>query len=461
MVEPNPIERRLLRERAARKAAESLLELKSRELYEANQHLTSLAEQLRDQAEQTKAIVEAAAEGIITYDQNGAILLFNRSARKIFGLQSAVGINVRTLFENTELIEMALFPSNVCFIPNADPVDSELVINEAVECVGLRNTTEPFAAEIATSRTLYGHTIIFTALVRDLSKRKRLEARLRQAQKMESVGQLAAGIAHEINTPIQYVGDNLRFMQEAFVELESLIDLFEDLSHAAVNGESVDRYVQRIRKHRQGTDIGFLKQEFPVAISQSRDGIERVANIVRAMKEFSLPSSDALSATDVNQSIKNSLTVLANRLRDQIRVQTAFETGLPLMLCLAGQLNQALLNILSNAIEAITESSTPGEGVIAISTHRQADSIEIRISDNGPGIPAAIQPRIFDPFFTTKEVGKGSGQGLAFVYDVIVNKHQGAIHVVSPVSGGTTFVISLPISDHLSSKGREHAVSFG
>lgn len=451
------IQRRFERERSARKSAESLLEEKSRELYLANEKLQGLADRMQEQAEQTQAIVETAAEGIITYCREGRILSFNRSAGRIFQRPSGLGLDIRQLFERSEDASRVLFQT-----PRPqEGADSDLSSLEPTQMIGKRGTAETFYAEVAVSRVVQSETVIFTALIRDLSRRKKLEARLSQAQKMESVGQLAAGIAHEINTPIQFVGNNIQFLEGAFEDLGELIDLYQELLEAIESKASTSDLVEQIKSQNELADLPFLRAEFPGAIRQSLEGIERVSTIVRAMKEFSKPASEAMTAIDINRAIQNVLVVSTNQFQEHGKIEVDLQPELQPMMGQAGQINQVLLNVLSNAMEAVCDACEPGRGRISISSHHDADSIEIRIADNGPGIPAEIQDRIFDPFFTTKEVGQGTGQGLAFVYDVVVNKHDGTIHALSPPDGGTTLVIRLPIHVRAESTEVHHANTSG
>lgn len=453
------MQRRIERERSARRAAESLLEQKSRELYLANENLQQLADELRNQAEHTRAIVETAAEGIISYGEDGIIQSFNQSAGHIFRCKSAVGVELTHLFDAKDF--KVLFPENT----DSTVVDinkDETDLREPIEIVGRRASGKSFFAEVAISRITRGNSVLFTALVRDLSRRKKLEARLGQAQKMESVGQLAAGIAHEINTPIQFVGDNIQFLEGAFGDLGELLNLYEELLNTVAKDEKHSAIVQKIEEQSEVVDLPFLRAEFPSAISQATEGIDRVSRIVRAMKEFSQPTSEAKSAYDLNKSIDNTCAILANQCRDIAKIELALDSELSPLLCLAGQMNQSLLNIVSNSVEALEGQCEAGQGVITVSTKRVNGGVELRIHDNGPGIPSEIQDRIFDPFFTTKEVGKGMGQGLAFVYDVIVDKHEGSINVLSSPEEGTTFVVHLP--DALAEQKRgvaEHANSIG
>ncbi|TWU47672.1 PAS domain-containing sensor histidine kinase [Rubripirellula reticaptiva] len=467
MSELELLNRRFERERKARKEAESLLEQKSLAVYEANQKLQRMADQNR-------AIVETAAEGILSYDENGTISAFNRSARLIFKCPSMVGKSISSVFAMDDSCRAVLFPaSNVAtdvFPPGAELAttdDTEVcqfTLPDAIEVAATKFDGKPFQSEVAVSRCQRGDGVVFTAVVRDLSKRKAMESRLRQAQKMESVGQLAAGIAHEINTPIQFVGDNIQFLQSAFNDLAGLIDLFEQLEKAVAEETPTAELLEKIATERELADLPFLREEFPGAIEQSLSGIERVAKIVRALKEFSQPMSEAKTSIDVNRSIENTLAVTANQCRNVGHVELDLSADLGLVSCLAGQMNQVWLNLLTNSLDAVTEHRAEGERHIRISTRLVAndsleDEVEVCFEDNGPGIPAAIQERIFEPFFTTKEVGKGAGQGLSFVHDVIVEKHGGIIYVQSPPQGGTRVVVRLPIQCDSSIQRRTHARS--
>ncbi|MCG8651567.1 MAG: ATP-binding protein [Pirellulales bacterium] len=448
------LQRRCQREREARKQAEQLLEEKTREVFHANASLREMAERLSEQAELSKAIFETAAEGIVTYNEEGVIESFNQSAKKIFRCKSAVGAPVQNLFQSLEGNFEFLFPEVADVLGDFNPDDqSEPEVREPAEVTAVRSTGKAFMAEIAVSRLSRGGATCFTMLVRDLSRRKKLEARLSQAQKMESIGQLAAGIAHEINTPIQFVGDNISFLEGAFEDLGGLLDLFESLRDAVAEQKPTDELLGQINEQSEITDLPFLREELPGAIKQSIEGIDRVSTIVRAMKDFSQSEAECKTSVNLNHALEDTLLVSANLFRDVAQVQREFDTGLPPTLCLPGQINQALLNILANAAEAIGEKHGQSDaGLVRISTAADVDAIEIRISDNGIGISPEIQDRIFDPFFTTKAVGKGTGQGLAFVYHVVVDKHDGSIQVHSS-DDGTTFVVRIPLSGQAQSKG--------
>jgi signal transduction histidine kinase len=272
-----------------------------------------------------------------------------------------------------------------------------------------------------------------------------MEIQLRHAQKLESIGQLAAGIAHEINTPTQFIGDNLHFMQDVFKDLGSLLGQYNQLLQAARSQSFARGLAEEIEKTIQTMDLANLEEELPKSINQALSGVQRVAKIVQAMKDFSHPGTDSKIPVDLNRAIESTLTVCRNEWKYVADLQTDFDSSLPLISCLPGEFNQVILNIVVNAAHAIADKvGNSGKGVIKVETRRLDDGVEIRISDTGTGIPEAVRGRIFDPFFTTKEVGRGTGQGLAIARSVVVDKHQGEIFFETVTGQGTTFVIRLP-----------------
>lgn len=289
---------------------------------------------------------------------------------------------------------------------------------------------------------------MFVAIITDITKRKDLELQLMQAKKMESIGQLAAGIAHEINTPAQFVGDNTRFVQDAFKDLMELSNSFRKLYGAARENAVTPELLDEVAASMEAADIDFLTDEVPTAIDQSLDGISRISNIVRAMKEFSHPGGKEFESTDLNKSVTNTITVAANEWKYVADVETDLAADLPSVMCFQQEVNQVILNLIVNAahaIEAARGANPEEKGVIRIVTRATDTDVELAIADTGCGIPDEIKDRIFEPFFTTKEVGKGTGQGLAMAYATIVDKHGGKLQVDSESGKGTTFTIRLPL----------------
>ena len=292
----------------------------------------------------------------------------------------------------------------------------------------------------------------FIILGTDITEYKLMERQLAQAQKLESIGQLAAGIAHEINTPAQYVGDNVRFLQEAYHNLEGVHDLYDQLLRQLRSGNPTEDLVRKIDAATEEVDLKYIRQEAPKAVLQSLDGIGRISGIVRAMKDFSHPGTDVKTDIDLNKAIESTITVARNEWKYVAEMVTDFDPGLPLVPCLPAEINQVILNIIINAghaiADALKQNKSDQKGTITIGTRALGEYAEIRISDTGTGIPENIRSKIFDPFFTTKGVGKGTGQGLAISHSVVVDKHGGTITFDSEVGKGATFVIRLPLKQN-------------
>jgi len=296
----------------------------------------------------------------------------------------------------------------------------------------------------------------FVAIIHDISQRlqevrekEKLQSQLLHTQKLESVGQLAAGIAHEINTPTQFIGTNIDFLEESFREVATLIAAYQRLLTAEKNQSVTPALIQEVEEALEAADWDFLAQELPLAIAQSQDGLHRISTIVRAMKEFSHPGSKEKAPLSLNELIDTTLTISRNEWKYVADVETHFSGDLPHIPCLSDEMGQVFLNLLVNAAHAIAtqlgENPNGNKGRITISTRHTPDMIEVCFQDTGCGIPRDILSKVFDPFFTTKDVGKGSGQGLAIARDVIVNKHGGTLEVESEPGQGAIFVIRLPI----------------
>jgi signal transduction histidine kinase len=311
--------------------------------------------------------------------------------------------------------------------------------------------------EIDGSARLLGLTIMpihmddeaFTMLLigSDITDRIAMEGQLHQAQKLESVGQLASGIAHEINTPTQYIGDNVRFLKDAFQDLKNLLENHEKLLQAAKNNSLSRETIQDVAAAVERVDTSYLLEEIPKAIDQTLEGVSRVAALVSAMKEFSHPDTKEKVMLDLNHAINSTITVARNEWKYVADLETEFDPSLPPVSCLPGEFNQVILNLIVNAAHAISDvvkNGGPEKGKITVQTRNYSEWAEIRIQDTGTGIPEKAQSRIFDPFFTTKEIGKGTGQGLSIARSVIVDKHGGSLHFETEEGKGTTFIIRIP-----------------
>jgi signal transduction histidine kinase/DNA-binding response OmpR family regulator len=293
-----------------------------------------------------------------------------------------------------------------------------------------------------------GHIYAGIALYEDITEKMLLERDLRQAQKLEAVGQLAAGIAHEINTPIQYVGDNISFLKESLADITRVIDTYDQFWRELVEkGVVPDEMGRQMAKIISDADLEYLWEELPKTIDQSLDGVHRVEKIVRAMKDFSHPGDKEKTPIDINKLLQTTITVCRNEWKYVAEMETDLTADLPLVQGFAADISQVFLNIIVNGAHAIgefTESGKKGLGKITIRTSRAGDGVLIQIEDSGGGIPEKIQDRIFEPFFTTKVRGKGTGQGLAISKRIIVDGHHGTLSFETNKGSGTAFIIELP-----------------
>ncbi|WP_442481549.1 sensor histidine kinase [Aeoliella sp. SH292] len=283
-----------------------------------------------------------------------------------------------------------------------------------------------------------------------IDETRRMAQRLAEAQKLECIGQLAAGIAHEINTPMQFIGDNSLYLEECVDRLLDITESYIEMLNIDSPSQAWEDRHQRSDAILAGYRYAELVREVPCAFAENRDGIDRVITIVRAMKDFSHPGTGSKVPTDINQLIHSTVAVSRNRWKYVARVELQLADDLPMADALPAELNQVLLNLVVNAADAIrdhdVDSSDP-QGIITIRTFAAGGNVVIEVQDNGPGIPPHVKSRIFDQFFTTKEPGKGTGQGLAISHDIVVNKHSGEISAYSVVGEGTTFTVTIPIVD--------------
>jgi PAS domain S-box-containing protein len=284
-----------------------------------------------------------------------------------------------------------------------------------------------------------GRPLYLQGYVQDISEHRQLEEQLRIAQKLESVGQLAAGVAHEINTPIQFVGDSVRFVQGASAGLIDLVDSYEAAADPELRG--------RMAFAREAADVDYLRERLPTAMDRMVEGISRVTEIVRAMSTFAHPGTGDRESIDVNEGLRNTLVVARSQYSQIADVETDFG-DIEAVIGNGNELNQVFLNLIVNAAHAIAEANGDGaeRGVIRVRTHAADQHAVVAISDTGTGIAEELRQRIFDPFYTTKAVGKGTGQGLAIAHSIVAERHGGTITVDSEPGSGTTFTVRLPLA---------------
>ena len=408
-----------------------------------------ITEQKRNQdaLQQLSMAVEQSPVSVVITDPAGSITYVNRKFSECTGysLREVLGQNPRIL--NARRCPADLYRDLWSTITQGKVWWGEL-------CNKRKNGAIFWeAAKITPITNPKGEITHFLAVKEDITEKRGLESQLRHAQKMEGVGQLAAGIAHEINTPTQFVMDNLTFLKDSSKSADELLEHYRTAvkEMAALVPAEVTK---KLKDAEKVCDLEFMREEVPRAIEQSLDGSRRVAKIVRAMKEFSHPDSAEKTATDLNRAIESTITVARNEWKYVSEVMTEFDDQLPAVVCFPGDINQVVLNLIVNAAHAIKEKVKDGEkGQIKVRTRLAGDCVEISVSDTGNGIPEGIRNRIFEPFFTTKEVGKGTGQGLALAYTVVVKKHGGKIWFETEVGKGTAFFITLPLSMTASAKG--------
>ncbi len=313
---------------------------------------------------------------------------------------------------------------------------------------------QEFPATVLLTRMEGGGKPFLQSTVRDISEQKQFEIELGHARKLEAVGQLAAGIAHEINTPTQYVGDGVHFLKGAFEGYQRLVARYQRAVEILATDGGQEALLSEIRAIEEEIDLPYLDANVPGSFESCQDGISRITTIVRAMKEFAHPDQKEKAPADLNQALQTTLNIARNEYKYVADVTT--ESGdLPPVLCHVGALNQVFLNLVVNAAHAIGDvvGQSGSKGKIHIRTLREGDVVRVDIADTGSGIPEAIRHRIFDPFFTTKGVGRGSGQGLAIARSIVVTKHHGSLTFETEVGKGTTFTIRLPIGEGSDSQG--------
>lgn len=403
----------------------------------------SRTRELASAHDEVRLFFESVPFILIGLDREGVVTLWNNTASKIFGIgeKEAKG---RTLA--------------FCGIQWQKPAEVEKQISDwlktdsTLRCddVGYYNAGEIRFVGFSVKPIVAGpnERLGFIVTGAEVTERKCLEEQLRQAHKLEAVGQLASGIAHEINTPTQYVADNTTFLKESSPKILELLNLCKEMRRHADSLPIPQELLERFDRLVEQSDLPFLEKEIPRAIDQSLEGLARISKIVKAMKEFSHPGSNEKCPTDLNRAIETTVTVARNEWKYVAEVETQLDSALPPVPCLQGELNQVILNLIVNAAQAIASvvgDGSRGKGKIRISTRRLKGCVEIAIGDNGPGIPPDIQSRIFEPFFTTKPVGKGTGQGLTMAHSTIVKRHQGRIWFETELGQGTTFFVQLPL----------------
>ncbi|MFA7147663.1 MAG: PAS domain S-box protein [Syntrophomonadaceae bacterium] len=412
-------------------------------------------DQLLEREKQLAVTLESIGEGVIAVDTMGKIQLLNPAAETITGWSSHEA-REQPLVKVFPLLDPASNSSGKLmafkdFLPE-DGSGERRFQNLTLLCDN--QVRKIIAGTISLMLGSEQQVLGFTMVFQDITEQQQHQTQQALSQKLESIGQLAAGIAHEINTPMQYVGDNIYFMEDALSDLIPLVVEYRKLvNECELVGNKIE-LVREIHHREQQIDLDYLQEELPRALEQSREGIDRVRKLVLTMKDFAHPSSGIKAFADLNKGVQSTIQISINEWKYYAELQAELSPNLPLVYCVIDEINQAVLNLIVNSTHAIRDAVNTGrytKGLIQVKTRQEGDDVAIEIADNGGGIPAEVKYLIFDPFFTTKDVGKGTGQGLTITHDIIVNKHGGRITLESEENKGTRFTLYLPVKEEVGS----------
>jgi PAS domain S-box-containing protein len=413
--------------------------------------LQKVQEELTLSHSQIKYLLSAIDSILIGVSHNDIITNWNRTAEKIFGISQneAVGKNIIGFKIPWEWDKIYIGITNS--IVEQRPVTLPDVRYETIygqkRLLGI--TVNPILDDT-------GNVLGYLLFGRDVTDKRINEAEIIQAQKLQSIGQLAAGIAHEINTPAQYVNDNLHYIKDTVKDFDQLMSLYDGCISLLQNAKQLPQrlrlFVEEIARLKKKIDYDFYKQELPKAVDQSLEGINKIVSIVKSLKSFAHPDTQKKVIININSLLEDVITITRNEWKYIADITTNFKQAEIMIPCFPNQLNQVFLNMIINARDAIQEAIDKKlieKGHIKITTDMDAEFAIVGIQDNGIGIPEEIKSKIFDPFFTTKEVGKGTGQGLAISHSIVYDKHKGKIRVESKYGKGSTFYVHLPLHEHL------------
>jgi len=416
------LKRRLERAEQRVKILDSMLEERTREGYLASAQLRAASVSLAE-------LFRAVPGAIIVIGSDGLVEAVNGETLRLLGCEEGdlIGSAQQKIFGD------AWSPSQ--------NVNSDRVLRVERDVYTRGGQRVPVLLSATMMDTGQHHSIVCVAV--DLTERKKLEAELLHAHKLESIGRLAAGVAHEINTPIQFISDSVRFARDAIGDLAPVYLLYREIRESPA-ADLMQRLAE-LDAIEAKADVAFLFEQLPGALGRAMDGLQQVANIVRATKDFAYPTTRERRPANINKALQSTLTIGKREYADIADIELSLG-DLPLVPCHIGELNQVFLNLVINAAHAIHDRRHGGRGCIAVSTQVVGSHVVIAIGDDGDGIPDSIRASIFNPFFTTKEQGRGSGQGLAIARSVVVERHGGILDFDTGPERGTTFFVRIPLS---------------
>lgn len=433
----------LLLARAPNKQHLRMLELIRRELGPvlagiiARERQAALHDQLVAAHGQTEHFLSSLSSVLVGVDAAGRIVRWNTAAADAFGI--AVGEALGREWKHSG-------------IRWSDPSCAERLARRPADGERAHNLDLGFLGGDGQSRLLaatmdFDSSGGFALLGTDVTARRRMESDLQDAQRLRGIGQLAAGLAHEMNTPGQFISDNLSFLADAMRDLDAVLELCRQLTDPSTSSDpsKLEERVTQLQALAKAVDLDFLAQEMPAALTQTREGAARMIEVVAAMKDFASDAGSGVLAVDVNEAVRNT-TVVARKLWHEVAdLELKLAEGLPQIHAAPGDLRQALLNLLVNAAEAIGRAGLATRGRLRVTTSLADGCVRIEVSDNGPGLADGVRERVFEPFFTTKPPGAGLGQGLSFAYSAIVKRGGGRLTAENLSEGGARFVIELPL----------------
>lgn len=380
---------------------------------------------------------EVLPSGLIELDGDGKIVRCNHAAAHVLGVScdDAMGNRLDELSVNWSSAEWS---GELTSMDHGEISSWEIEFTDVAGSLRWIKVQRPSVSDQTDRQIL---------CIDDVTAQRLMHSQLDQSQRLESVGQLAAGVAHEINTPMQYIGDNVRFVSKTIDKLATLMECLPSLADDSVSDEDLLEIRHALTVGLPVRKVRKSLAQIPEALSDSLEGVQAVAKIVAAMKEFCHPGGEDPSELCVNHIVESSVTVARNEWKYASKLEMDFEADIPPVLGYPSELGQAILNMIVNAAHAIADRVEKGDfeqGLIKVSTKSDDDWVQITIQDNGGGIPEAAQSQVFEPFFTTKEVGRGTGQGLAIARSVVTHKHGGELSFEVTPSEGTTFTIRIP-----------------